>query len=176
MLVALLSQEGRKLSGTKGIFSKDTEPTGKAPIRLRRDNVSTKTQWPWGWNTKYLKHVVLTEQKTKQRTWERSSQNVRSSVRLLPWSVNPDADSTRRDMATVVFLLGIEPLTFGFAQRGKQNRQHERALPFCLRQHESRIVWIIAFSADRRVQFLQQIGKKRFYSRQNNLHKLFWLF
>lgn len=119
MLVALLSQEGGKLSGTKGIFSKDTEPTGKAPTRLRRDNVSTKTQWPWGRNTKYIKHVVLKEQKTKQRAQERSSQNVRSSVRLLPWSVNPDADSTHRDMATVVFLLGIEPLTFGFAVRGK---------------------------------------------------------
>lgn len=63
MLVSLLSQEGGKLSGTKGIFSKDTEPTGKAPTLLRGDNMSTKTQ-PRGWNTNYIKHVVLKE-KTK---------------------------------------------------------------------------------------------------------------
>lgn len=119
MLVCLLSQEGGKLSGTKGIFSKDTEPTGKAPTQLRRDNVSTKTQWPWGRNTKHIRHEVLKEQKTKQGTRALLSERWRS-VRLLLWSVNPEADSTRGDTATAVLPLGTEPLTFGFAVRGKR--------------------------------------------------------
>lgn len=42
-----LSQEGGKsCQGPRGSSLKDTEPTGKAPTQLRRDNVSTKHNDP----------------------------------------------------------------------------------------------------------------------------------